>query len=45
MVIHVLRDGTVLKDITGHVVKIEDAKAIYALMDKINEEVKKGESK
>ena len=45
MVKHILKDGTVLTDITGHVVKIEDAKAIYALMDKINEEVRKGESK
>ena len=45
MVTHILKNGTVLKDITGHVVKIEDAKAIYALMDKINEELRKGESK
>lgn len=44
MVKHILKDGTVLNDITGHVVKIEDAKAIYLLMNKINEERrKKGE--
>lgn len=37
MIKHILRDGTVLKDITGHVVKVEDAKAVYVLMDKIND--------
>ena len=34
---HVLRDGTVLNDITGHVVKMEDAQVVYAILDKINE--------
>lgn len=38
MVIHVLRDGTVLDDITGHVVKMEDARMVYELLDKINQE-------
>lgn len=41
MVKHVLKDGTVLKDIKGHVVKIEDAKQIYMLIDKMNQ--RKGE--
>ncbi len=36
MVRHIMKDGTVLKDITGHVVKMEDAKRVYALMEKIN---------
>ncbi len=34
---HILKDGTVIKDIRGHVVKIEDAKSIYSLMDKMNQ--------
>ena len=37
MIKHILRDGTVLNDITGHVVKVEDAKTVYVLMDKIND--------
>ena len=35
---HILKDGTVLTDITGHVVKMEDARVVYELLDKINEE-------
>lgn len=35
---HILRDGTVLDDITGHVVKMEDARVVYELLDKINQE-------
>ena len=34
---HILRDGTVLNDITGHVVKMEDAQVVYAILDKIHE--------
>lgn len=29
MIVNVLRDGTIKKDMTGHVVKYEDAKALY----------------
>lgn len=36
MVRHFLKDGTQVKDIKGHIVKIKDAKAAYALMDEIN---------
>ena len=36
MIKHVLKDGTELHDITGHVVRRQDVKAVYALMDKIN---------
>lgn len=43
MVKHVLKDGTVLEDITGHVVKKEDVKGIYAIIDEINQKrVRKG---
>jgi hypothetical protein len=34
-VIHILKDGTIVKDITGKVVKMEDAPALYELMRKI----------
>lgn len=36
MVIHIMKDGTVLKDITGHVVKKEDAPMIYNIVDQMN---------
>ena len=41
MVRHILKDGTVLADITGHIVKMEDAKATYELMNKINKDRRK----
>lgn len=36
MIKHVFKDGTVKEDIRGHVVKMDDAKAVYALMDSMN---------
>lgn len=39
-IIHYLKDGTVLQDITGHVVREEDAQILYNLMDRINEKWK-----
>lgn len=36
MVTHVLKDGTIKKDITGHVVKMTDCKTLYQLLDNIN---------
>lgn len=35
MVYHILANGTITKDITGHVVKVKDAEAVYNLMSKI----------
>lgn len=35
MVYHILRDGTVKTDITGHVVKVEDAEPVYRLLTTI----------
>lgn len=35
-VIHILKDGSVVKDITGHVVRVEDAGPLYRLIDSIN---------
>ena len=45
MVIHILKDGTVLDDITGHVVKKEDAPSVYALIDQMNGERRKEDEK
>lgn len=36
MVIHILKDGTRLDDIAGHIVRIRDAETVYKLMDEIN---------
>ena len=35
-VIHILKDGTVLNDITGHVVKMEDAEPLYQFLNTLN---------
>ena len=43
MIIHILKDGTVKNDISGHVVKIEDAEPLYQLIENISK--KKHESK
>lgn len=37
-VTHVLSNGTKLEDITGHVVKKEEAETVYDLIDHINRE-------
>lgn len=37
-VVHILRDGSTVKDITGHVVRMEDAGPLYQLIDNINRE-------
>ena len=37
MIRHILKDGTVLTDITGHVVKVEDVPMAYQIMDELNE--------
>ena len=38
---HILKDGSEIHDITGHVVKMDDAQVVYALMDRINEKAKR----
>ena len=35
-VIHILKDGSIVKDITGHIVRVEDAGPLYQLIDSIN---------
>lgn len=41
MIRHVLKDGTILSDISGHIVREKDAKAAYAVMERINEKQKR----
>ena len=36
MIKHILKDGTEVKDITGHVVKKEDAPMVYDLVERIS---------
>lgn len=38
MIRHHLKDGTVLDDITGHVVRKEDVPLAYQLIEQMNEE-------
>lgn len=40
---HIMKDGTVLNDITGHVIKKEDCPLIYEIIKAINKRV--GEEK
>lgn len=40
-VYHVLKDGRRVKDITGHVVRLEDARNVYSLMETMNQTHKK----
>lgn len=35
-VVHILKDGSMVKDITGRVVRVEDAGPLYRLIDNIN---------
>lgn len=35
-VVHILKDGSIVEDITGHVVRVEDAGPLYQLIDSIN---------
>lgn len=41
MIRHVLKDGTELSDITGHIVRMKDAEQFYSLLDEINSENRK----
>lgn len=37
-VIHILKDGSVVNDISGRVIKMEDAVPLYQLLDTISRE-------
>lgn len=41
MIIHILKDGAVLEDITGHVVKKEDTPLAYGLLEQKKEKERK----
>lgn len=36
MVIHILKDGSQVNDITGRIVRMEDAGSLYAIITEIN---------
>ena len=36
---HIMKDGVVLSDINGHVVRMSDAKTVYNLLDQINKKI------
>lgn len=35
MIRHVMKDDSVIEDITGHVVRIHETPAVYALLDQV----------
>lgn len=37
MIKHILRDGRMLKDITGHQISRKDNPRVYEILDKVNE--------
>ena len=39
MIHHILKDGTEVADITGHVIKADQFEVLYQIMDSINERV------
>lgn len=45
MVTHILKDGTVLQDITGHIVKQSQAENLYTLIQTINNKIEKEREK
>ena len=42
---HILKDGTILNDISGHVVKMIDVPSAYMVMDRINESAQRKSNK
>lgn len=38
-VIHILKDGSQVEDITGHVVKMEDVNPLYQMIHNINRRI------
>lgn len=41
-VIHILKDGTQVSDISGHTISRQDAPSIYVLIDRINTKESRG---
>ena len=44
MVHHVLKDGSRPEDITGHIVKVEEAYTLYRFIDEVNQNGSKPKS-
>ena len=44
MIKHILKDGTVLQDITGHIIKQEDAPMVYQIIEQMEREEKKNDT-
>ena len=44
-VIHVLKDGSQVEDITGHVVRIEDAGTLYKMIREINRKFEQSQNR
>lgn len=40
MIKHILKDGTVLQDITGHIIKQESAQVVYQIIEQMEREGK-----
>lgn len=38
MITHILRDGTRLKDISGHIIRQDQADAVYRLINQLNKD-------
>lgn len=38
MIKHILKDGTVLQDITGHIIKQESAPMVYQIIEQMERE-------
>lgn len=36
-VIHFLKDGSRINDITGHIVRLEDARTLYSMIERLND--------
>ena len=43
MIKHILKDGTVLQDITGHIIKQESAPVVYQIIEQMEREEKENE--
>jgi hypothetical protein len=43
-VIHILKNGETVKDITGHVVRLEDVSPLYQLIHSINRKTTKSKN-
>ena len=43
MITHILKNGTVLEDITGHVIKQDDVPMVYQIIEQMEREDKENE--